>query len=234
VVFTLFGLLEPSPAEEALEAIYAARVAQEQKCDPAPCKILEDFARPTTPRRVKQLVKIDRKMLLKRFSGAITTTTVRLYQRVVDAEATVVTHEGGVFETVCKLHTAKMKREAAAIAFQWSHLAKLKFETAKRKSEANQAWRALLGHLHRSKILSKEIARHEKFLLQLRRHGFPEPESEVEIMRWLGISDTEIEQVRVTVLENFDPQKAPRTVRRGCSIGHVGECGQQGNRELQM
>ena len=136
---TLFGLAEPTPAEEILEAAMISRLSGEIYCDPTPCRIVKNYQIEVKPRVPESIPRVDLSMLKKRFSGPVSETTVSLYQSVVDAECLLAAHETAVFETICRRYTARIKNDTEAEKIQEMYRQFIIDETARRRKESNQA-----------------------------------------------------------------------------------------------
>jgi hypothetical protein len=198
--FSIMGA-ETGPVDAALEAALAEEVAEEAACDPDPCRIVKDYRKKIVPRYIGKTPKLSTQTLRKTFNGPVSQKTVQLYLDCLKAERSVAAHEKSVFDTVCKIYTAKKMGDKRTAEIQKHHKLFLISESAKRKKEAIDSWLALTRHMKTFGITSKPVPSPTRFLKELRTKGFPK--YEVELLRANGLTETQIEFVRQKFLKLY-------------------------------
>lgn len=195
-----------------VQADALATAIAEAECDPSPCRVVRNYRAPVQLKFLRPHLKYKPEMLQGLFIGDFAGDSVTYFQRAFDALSRVPTAEFAVFETCCRVHTAKLKGDRDATLAQQRHKRYLIRETAGLKMETHAALAELLAHLEAAGVRSRAIPVEDRlpaFRRALRARKLPD--LELKILRGYGISDTQIQEVCKFVLKEVQAEDVPRT-----------------------
>ena len=197
--------------QEELVVPILASIPIEILCDPGQCQTISSYRTLAPTRPPANRSQLNVQSLLIRFKGPVSASTVRLYQRAIDAQWRVTASEYAVWETLSRRSTAKKRNDQRAYRAQDQNLKQLKKAAAISKNAANVAWKAFATHTERMRIEIKASANIEAFAQTLRSEGFSP--TVAEGLRAFGLSQADIEGSRAKMLEGVAPDKLPKTLR---------------------
>jgi hypothetical protein len=200
------GALTPVQAE-LLAAILA-----ELECDPDPCHFTKEYRIRLKPAFPRPRVKYRKDMIQGLFRDPVSEQTVRLMQKCVDALGRVPTIEFAVFETCCRVYSAKVSGDEKALRMQRAHKVGLIDQAARVKKHAEVAFDLILTHLKETGIKSRVIPvkdRLPEFERMLAENRLPK--LEILILKDYGISGVRLSRLTKFMSDNLGKMIVPTT-----------------------
>jgi hypothetical protein len=218
------GLIDPTPVEEIAQGLILASIPVQVACDPIRCQPDPAFVKRITP-MAPTLPEISQQHVKTRFKVrnpeiVVTTTTAALR-----AQAELVAHEYAMLTTVFRAHAAEAAGNREAQQAQNQHLKTLGVNLKKCIVTANQRWNQFLTSLKEGRAVAQMITggQLKKFKNKVWKEGFPA--LEVQIMKGYGLSDYDLNWLRIIIQEVPLPRSPVSLVQVFRSIIKINEEG---------
>lgn len=204
------ALAEPSIVGEIVAAGLAASILAELSCDPTPCVFdarYTELATPVVPSSFRPATPGE----LERFLAApVDAQTVELVNRALRAQLFVSAVELSALTTVFRIYSADLKDDERALQRQRAHLASLlREQVPKAISEANAAWRAVLGRLEEGGAKGPLVTQAQLNILRDNPEAIQFGDLTRQLLREYSLTEAQIEARRLAMLDPVEGLRGP-------------------------